>query len=280
MKIRILLVSLMLIAANVLNGQDQIVRRNGEIIKATVKEIGTSEIKYVQEELNRNVIFTIDADQVEKIIFSDGKEFKIDHRDKNRETTEQNSTDLFLIQRKNALKLDFLSPVFNTTSITYERCLKPGGSVEFTLGAVGLGFAEHNDKATGILFKGGYKFIRSPDFYLRGLRYAHILKGRYAKLEFDFSSYSFKSYNYYYTGITNDRETNNKWALLVVLGSQSVFNNNFVIDTYLGVGIGMNSNNQYYGSNPHGFFAGESEFPLAGSAGIRIGFLFDKKATK
>lgn len=281
MKFRIIFLLLLSVAVNVVNGQDQIVKRNGDIIRAKVKEIGTSEIKYVQEEINKDVLFSIDNVLVDKIIFSDGKEYLIDHQQNNLETTEQNSDDLFLIQRKNALKIDFISPIFNTTSITYERCLKPGGSVEFTLGAIGLGFSSDDDNAAGVLFKGGYKFLRSPDHYLRGMRYAHILKGRYAKMEFDFASFNRDTYEYIaYGSNAKTRGTTTKWALMLVMGSQSVFSDSFVIDTYFGIGIGKSNTNNYDSDFPHGFIASDGDTPIAASAGIRIGFLLGNHNTK
>jgi hypothetical protein len=279
---RYLLIILMITAiANIASGQDQIFKRNGDIINGLVKEIGTTEIKYVQPDINKDVIFIIEKKSVEKIIFSGGKEYKIDFLESSRESTEENSNDLFLIQRKNAMKFDFLSPIFNTTSITYERSLRPGASMEFTAGAIGLGFGENTDKASGILLKGGYKFLRSPDHYLRGMRYAHILKGRYIKMEFDFASYRSDSYIWnYYTGERKARETTNKWALLMVLGSQSVFSDSFIIDTYFGLGFGKSNNNDLDSISGHGFGAGNGEVPFAASAGIRIGFLFDKHEPK
>jgi hypothetical protein len=279
---RMFLVVLMLTAtSSLVSGQDQIVKRNGDIIRGTVKEISTTEIKYVQDDLNKNVIFTIEKKVVDKIIFADGKEYKIDYLETSRETTEQNSSDLFLIQRKNAIKFDFIGPIFNTTSITYERSLRPGASAEFTAGAIGLGFAENRDKASGILLKGGYKFLRSPDHYIRGLRYAHILKGRYIKMEFNFASYRSDHYTWNsYTGGRMGRETTNKWAILMVLGSQAVFSNSFMIDTYLGLGMGKSNNNDIESLASHGFGAGNGEVPIAASAGIRIGFLFDTNTPK
>jgi hypothetical protein len=268
-----------LTAVNTVNGQDKIVKRNGDIITGTVKEIGTSEIKYLQDEL-KGVVFTIEINQVEKIIFSDGKEYKIDYQKSSRETVEQNSDDLFLIQKKNALKFDFISPIFNTTTVCYERCLKPGASLEFTLGAVGLGLGSTDDKAAGVLFRGGYKFIKSPDFYLKGLRYAHILKGRYVKLEFDFSRYAIHAKYDYYSNYENQSSQVTKWAFLLVLGTQSVFSDSFVIDTYAGIGIGRSHWDRYDFGMPYGLLAGDSEVPIAFSAGIRLGFLFGKPDQK
>jgi hypothetical protein len=185
---------------------------------------------------------------------------------------EKNSQDLFLIQKKNALKIDFLSLINNVASLTYERCLKPGNSVEFSLGPVGIGFADNKEKASGILFRGGYKLMRNPDFYLKGMRYAHILKGRYVKLEFDFASYGVNGKTDIFVE-ERQRYTITKWALMLVQGNQWVFNDNFVIDIYSGFGIGRNNQDELDLTYPYGFATLGKGFPLALSGGIRFGFL-------
>jgi hypothetical protein len=251
---------------------DTIIKLNSEKIICTVREIGTTEIKYSSPEFSPELLFTIESKMVDRIVFSDGKVKIIDHELSLNENIERNTEDLFLWQRKNAFKIDFISPALNTTSLTYERCLNPGTSVEFSLGAVGLGIADMKDNASGILFRGGYKLIRSPDYFLRDMRYAHILKGRYVKFEFDFASYNVEG-SRDQTETPNNEYTLNKWALLIVLGNQWVFNDSFLIDLYSGIGIGKNNENDFHSSYPYGFLASNGESPLAFSLGLRIGIL-------
>jgi hypothetical protein len=169
------------------------------------------------------------------------------------------------------LKIDFISPVNNVLSLTYERCLTPGRTVEFSLGAVGIGIAQKDDNASGILFRGGYKLIRSPDHYIKGMRYAHILKGLYSKFEFDFASYHIEGYKELFS--EREEYTLTKWAILLVLGSQYVFNDNFLIDTYAGFGFGRNNLEELDWTYPYGFTTLDKSMPLAFSMGIRLGFL-------
>jgi len=271
---KLLVFILVLSATSLFNrivSQDRIVLRSGDEIKCAVKEIGTTEIKYIQEEVSPDVIFSVNKKDVEKVIFADGKLFEINQENELLETVEQNSKDLFLIQKKNALKIDFISPVNNVLSLTYERCLQPGSTVEFSIGAVGIGIAKKEDNASGILFRGGYKLIRSPDHYIKGMRYAHILKGLYSKFEFDFASYRIEGYK----ELFGEREeyTLTKWAILLVLGSQYVFNDNFVIDTYTGIGFGRNNLEELDWTFPYGFATLDKSMPLAFSLGVRLGFL-------
>ena len=95
----------------------------------------------------------------------------------------------------------------------------------------------------GAFVRFGYKFIKSPDYYLRGMKYAHILKGSYIRPEILFGSYSesysYQEYNYYgypsnTTTTINDRITYGAFQLS--FGKQFIFNDLFLVDYYLGVG--------------------------------------------
>jgi len=260
-KVYILSLLLLLFAMQGMVAQD-IIKRDGNIIDCKVAEIGSEEIKYIQEEYGQDLQFGILKSKVDKIIFADGRELVIDHLELARETTEMNSADLFLVQRRNAIKMAFLSPLTGTTSFSYERALKPGRSMEFTLSLIGLGFNNPED-AAGVGLKAGYKFIRSPDHYIRGMRYAHILKGGYVKPEFSFARYDLRSKN----------EEVIKAALMVNLGKQWVFSDVFLVDLYFGVGYGMTTSRIEEPEYPHDFVVVDPEFPLALDAGFRLGFL-------
>jgi hypothetical protein len=156
----------------------------------------------------------------------------------------------------------FLSPLTGVTAFSYERALKPGRSMEFTLSLIGLGFNNPED-AVGLGLKAGYKFIRSPDHYIRGMRYAHVLKGGYVKPEIAFARYNLRS---------KDEEVI-KAALMVNLGKQWVFSDVFLVDLYIGAGYGMTTSRIEDPEYPHDFVVVDSEFPLALDAGFRLGFL-------
>lgn len=261
-EVHITSVILMLLCVQLMNAQDRIIKREGDIIECQVEEVGSQEIKYTLAEFGPNLQFGILKSKVERIIFENGKEMVIDHLEFARETTETNSADLFLVQRRNAAKMAFLSPLTGVTSFSYERALKPGRSMEFTLSLIGLGFNNPED-AGGLGLKAGYKFIRSPDHYIRGMRYAHILKGGYVKPEFSFAKYHLRSRN----------EDVVKAALMVNIGKQWVFSDIFLLDLYAGAGYGMTTSRIEDPEYPHDFIVVDPEFPLALDAGFRLGFL-------
>jgi len=244
-----------------LQAQDRILQRDGKIIECKVLEIGSEVIKYSLAEYNFQVQFSIEKAKVDKILFENGQELVIDHAEMARESTETNSADLFLIQKKNAVKLNFLSPLSGSTILSFERAIKPGQSIEGSVGIIGLGF-DNPDKALGFGLKGGYKFIRSPDFYLKGQRYAHILKGAYARPEIAFTSYQLR----------NEGRNVTKGAILLDLGKQWVYSDVFLIDIYGGMGYGF-SNEETGDDFPYFITVGTDDYPIAFSFGFRIGFL-------
>jgi hypothetical protein len=186
----------------------------------------------------------------------------------------------YIDNKKNALKLDFTSPLFGYTAISFERNLKPGRSIEATVGIIGFGLDNMNANAGGANIKFGYKFIRDPDFYLRGMRYAHILKGGYIKPELSFGVFDsdYETYNYdynsYYYNPVKHRETVISGAFQIVFGKQWVFDNIFLIDYSLGIGYGFSASSGNQTSIYHyGYSVGPSEFPISFSTGLRIGLL-------
>jgi len=245
-----------------LHAQDQLVIRNGDIIQCNIMQIGTEEITYTQPALDANVEFVIEKSKVEKIIFENGSELVIDHTEMARESTEENSVDLFLVQNLNAIKFNFFSPLNGNTQIGYERAVKPGQSFQLDLGIIGLGKDVEGYDPIGVGFKAGYKFIRSPDHFFRKMRYAHILKGGYVMPEIAFASYNLRQRD----------EQITKFAFFITLGKQTVFSDLFLIDWFVSGGYG--SKTQDNSVTPYYFGVAGENVPVAGSIGFRIGFLY------
>ena len=143
--------------------------------------------------------------------------------------------------------------------------MKGSQSLEAEIGIIGLAF--NNDSrgdGKGAGLSAGYKFIRSPDYYLEGMRYAHILKGGYVKPEISFSAYQAKV-NEEYLNITN-------FAVFLTLGKQWIYSDVFLVDLFAGFGYGYTSHGE--SDAPSYYFIVGEDIPLAGKAGFRIGFLF------
>ena len=250
-------------------GQDRIIKTTKDTIICQIKEIGDDEVKYTQKDFRGDLIFGIDKNKVSKIIFNDGKELSV--KDSMYDPAQYKD------QNKNALKVGFLSPLFGATSFSFEHSLRPGNSWEATLGIIGLGTNVSDYSSGGLYLKFGYKFIKSPDFYLKGMQYSHILKGAYIRPEVSFSTYNSKEgSNYDYNGnlISNSStETNTMFAIMLNFGKQWVFQDRFLIDWFTGVGYGFGDAN---GDNPfhYAFLGGSSGSSFAITSGLRIGVLF------
>ncbi|MDD2528077.1 MAG: hypothetical protein PHW35_03380 [Lentimicrobiaceae bacterium] len=259
--------SLMLLAVSGTFAQDIILKKNNELIKCKIREIGMDDIKYLLPEFSPDVIFSIDKDAVDKVIFESGTEMAF--------TQEMTNPANYTDNHKHALKVEFLSPITGNTTLAYEYSLRPGRSIEATLGIVGLGLIGNNDNPAGAFVKAGYKFIQSPEFYIRGLRYAHLLKGGYLKPELALAVYGVDNYTYEYypvQSITKKRESVISASMQMVMGKQWIMDNSFLVDAFFGIGYGFSSNDRE--SYHYGYLIADQSFPVSFSAGLKIGFLF------
>jgi len=249
---------------------DKLVKRDGKTIICKILEIGDDEIKYNEAGLRDDIVIGIDKSKVAMIVFADGKEYKID-----------SSMDVYedlSIQNKNALKFNLFLPITGGYALTYERSIKPARSFEAEIGLIAKG--ENNEmgmpEAHGLFFKAGYKMMRSPDFYLRGMKYAHILKGSYVKPEIALTSFSFDKNNDYdsYSDAPESGSTT-KVAIMVNIGKQIVYTNAFAIDFFIGAGYAfgqIDSELNYYAFN-----GPSDDVSFVMSGGVRVGFLFGHK---
>lgn len=247
--------------------QDKIIKKSGDIIECKVIEIAVDEVKYYYAD-NSKLIFGIDKVLVDKIEFSTGEVIVM-------EGNSFRNSEYYVGQHKHALKINFLSPLMGSTEFVYEQSLKPGKSWETSLGIIGLGFDPDDLNAAGVYGKFAFKFMRDPDFYMQRMHYAHILKGAYFAPEIALRYAAYDSYNYdYYDSYSGSSERKEEFGLAVLLkfGKQWVFDDSFLVDIYGGVGYGFGGDD--YETLPYGFVAGSGEVPIAGTAGIRIGWVF------
>jgi len=261
--LKIYLTLIIIVFTTNLFSQDLIIKNTKDTIYCKIKDVGSDEIKYLLPDFPEDVSFGIDKEQIWKIIFSNGKEltFKKD----------MNNPEVYLDNKKNAIKFHLFSPLAGSISFSYERSIKPGSSIEFGLGYI-YGKESYNIHSKGAIARVGYKFIRSPDFYLKSMKYSHILKGGYVKPEIIFNSFSYRQETYNY-GTTTTTTTNYATSLSIIinLGKQIIYNNAFLIDYHIGVGYGISNNEVgYYYSN----VMGGSSFPISLNAGFKIGGLF------
>lgn len=235
--------------------QDTLITRDSKRIVCKIKEILDDEIKYQTD--NSTVIFGINKNDVSKVILSTGVSMTIES-----EGTNPNNLD---DQKKNAIKFRVFSPLYGYSDITYERSLRPGNSIECSFGFIGLG-SQYDTEVKGGSLRLGYKMIKSPDYYIQGMRYAHILKGAYFRPEIAASYYERKS---------PDKEAVNVFAtaLMITVGNQWVLDDMVVIDCYFGLGYGYSDEGEF--NMQYGYSTGDAKVPLSVTSGLRLGLLFD-----
>lgn len=247
--------------------QDKIfLKGSSDIIVVDVIEIGLDVIKYKPYNKPNSPILNIDKIQVSKVVTEEGDEFVF----------KDMFTDpaIYANQKKSAIKISFLSPFMGSTQFTYERSIKPGQSIEGTIGIIGLGFDPSDINSTGATFKLGYKFIKTPDYRIPGMQFSHLLKGGYVRPELIMNFFSYDGYSDIGYSYAENRVDVVSGALVINLGRQWVYSDSFLIDFYFGLGYGFSSD-ETGGSAPlhYGFMGGFNEFPLVVTGNFRIGFL-------
>jgi hypothetical protein len=249
---------------------DKIYLKDQTLIECKIVEIGTSEIKYYPLGEENGPIYTLETIRIEKLILASGKEMTFDELNQgavNYQPLDQ--------QKKNAFKVNMLSILNTNLSFSYERSIRPGRSFETELGFIGVGTDINERDPKGMHASFGYKFFRSPDWYIQGMKYGHVLNGLYIKPEISLSLYEHNTYWYdpWTTPPYEVRETVFAYAVIATLGRQWVFDDAFLFDVYAGLGFGNNGQNDADYPSNYGFSGGFDELPLAWKAGIRIGFL-------
>ena len=264
---KLFLVLVILFPAITICGQDIIYKKSKDTISCKVIEIGLVEVKYRIPMKYKDVVLVIAKDDILKIKYENGEEqvFVNEMYDKN--SYADNSL--------NAIKIHPFSPFSGNLAFSYERSIKAGQSYEGTLGFIGLGINLLNVDPVGVYAKFGYKFIKNPDFYLRGMRYAHLLKGTYFKPEIALSAYAFNKIDYIST-TTTVRQSAFSGALLLNFGKQWVFDNRFAVDFSIGFGYGFTTipKNDYSGIMSQYGFTVEPNTGLATTSNFKVAYLF------
>jgi hypothetical protein len=264
---KLFLVLLVLVPTLSICGQDIIYKKNKDTISCKVIEIGLVEVKYRIPEKYKDVVLVVAKDDILKIKYENGEEqvFVNEMYDKNS----------YADNNRNAIKIHPFSPFSGNLAFSYERSIKAGQSYEGTLGFIGLGINLLNVDPVGVYAKFGYKFIKNPDFYLRGMRYAHLLKGTYFKPEIALTVYSFNKIDYISSTATV-RESVISSALLLNFGKQWVFDNRFAVDFSIGFGYGLTSlkKDDYSGLISQFGFTVDPNTGLAYTSNFKVAYLF------
>jgi hypothetical protein len=225
--------------------QDRIYRKNGQVVKAKIVEIGTAEIKYKIFGDDDGPVYVLERDRIKKIEYANGTTDKM--------MVNLKDPEQYADQLRQDIKIDFMGPLLGYTQITYEKSTGVGKAYELTLGIIGAGknqvidyydntFRTSNRNQFGLAVAGGYKFSKLPDFLFGRTRFTHIMQGGYARPVLYVGNYSenrlaYKANSQYVL----ERQNITFGALQVELGKQWVFGDKFLIDVYWGLGWGFDN---------------------------------------
>ena len=277
MRLSIFLASLFIVHNGI--AQDKIVKKGGETLDVKILEVGTNEIKYQIFSEPDGPIFIMDKDRISEVTYQNGRIERYE--------SPLNDSELYIGQKKRAVKMNFISPLMGYTQVAYEQNLKPGRSFEVSLGIIGLGKnqnisywdnPDNFENQKGAFGTFGYKFIRIPDFTTNNQKYGHIMQGLYVRPEAMVGHFS---RNYISSLNRVEKQKITFGALTVNLGKQWVFSDIFLIDIYGGVGYAFrgtsNTNSEYENNNSrlYGLIAADGDAAFAISGGFRIGILLN-----
>lgn len=227
-----------------LHAQDKIFRKNGQVVKSKVLEIGTDEVKYKVYGEEGGPIYVLGKDKILKIVYENGRTEKF--------TPDLKDPEQYEGQLRKAIKIDFLGPLLGYAQFTYEKSTGVGKGYEVTLSIIGAGknqriewydnsFRSTNRNQFGLAAAVGYKFSKLPDFLFGRTRFTHLMQGAYAKPIFYLGNYGENRLVYKGGYQTVERQHITFAALEIELGKQWVFGEKFLLDTYWGLGYGFDN---------------------------------------
>lgn len=304
MKKFILLFSLMLAGFISVSQSDTLYTAKKAKIPCKIYEINEYEIKYRRAEAPDGPIYVIDKSTVIKYTLSTGFTEILIQDELSLEGEHKE-----ILGNRQVIKIHPFSFAFNHFSMSYEKVIKVGMNLDVEAGYInsamstnkgvnGGGGISQSTFYSGAYVKPGLKFFLGQDFSVRGLKYAHPLKGRYIKLELAISFVDYQGlkrvmYNgngYPATTINTDLKTL-AYGGFVNYGRQFILANLLTLDYYVGLGFtgqsytytnknylqSTMSNYGYYNDigqvyNYHGFYRAPN-FGLSFTAGFRIGYI-------
>jgi hypothetical protein len=229
---------------------DTLVTQKNEKMIVKVTKVTETELEYKKDLSADAPIYVIGKEKLKEIRFGNGtrEELRPDEMAVNQERQ--------VIDKRSAIKFQFFSPINNQVTFAYEHSIKVGTNLEISAGLINNSMISNTSSPNliqGGLFKAGVKFLIGENYYIRGMQYAHPLKGRYIKPEICYSSFiirgvSFNSGYPYGSGqtIVSDERVNSV-AIMLNYGRQFILGN--VITFGYSVGLGYSFLNTHY-TNP------------------------------
>jgi len=294
---------------------DTLFFQKGKKIACKIYEIGEYEIKYKRLEALDGPTYFVDKSTIKKYCLTSGFCETITYDELSLEQEHKE-----ILGNRQVIKINPFSFAFSHIGIGYEKVIKVGMNLDFEAGYINSQinpqiniFGLNNNGNifnSGFYFKPGVKFFLGQDFSVKGLKYAHPLKGRYIKLDLAVSNVNYndvsRTYSSYYHGASKTVYSDVRtiaYGGFVNFGRQFILGNLFTIEYYYGIGFTAESisyTNSSFNTNP---FAGGSNsnfftynefnftgnyhtflrvptFGLSFTGGFRIGYIIPEPKNK
>ena len=253
---KLLLITLF-ISIGTLKAQDFIHKLDKEVMSCEIISVDVDNVKYIQRALSGTQIQSISRAKVWKLVYASGITNILN------DNGELES--VLSAQAKNVFKFGAFSPLSGAFAVGYERSLRPTRSFELSVGIIGLGVTIY-EEAKGLYFKGGYKLIKSPDYYYKAGDNTHILAGAFIRPDI---SIAYFAYDMDVGKGRIIRENALSASIILNFGKQWILDDEFSLSINIGAGYAISSGEEYYYSH----FTMGNEFPLALTIGMTIGLV-------
>lgn len=265
------------------SAQDTLLLQTGEKKTVKILEIGLEELRYTPWDQPGSPTVVIEKKNVKMVVFSNGEVITYLPDPMMVESMMNKAAD-----KNKAIKFEFFSPLNNKLVFAFEHVVRPGFNLEHKLGIIGAGIQTDRPKASGMFFKSGAKFWSGKDYYYRGMRMSHPLRGAYVKPELTFSQFWQEQPNnnsyLFYNNKTKINYTN--IGVQICFGKQILLGDIMTLDYYFGIGwgwqgsdapetlSGYDESSWEWEPNAYSHIYMGPSAPIIISGGLTLGFLF------
>jgi len=189
---------------------DTLFTNKNQKIACKIYEINEFEIRYRMANALDGPVYVIDKSSIRKYTLSNGYSELIIPDELSLENEHKE-----IIGNREVIKFSPFGIAFNHISLSYEKVIKVGMNIDAEAGFINSSInngsfsnagMNPNRYHVGAYIKPGIKFFLGQDFSVKGLKYAHPLKGRYVKLDIALAYLNFQgiettlypSYTYQY----------------------------------------------------------------------------------
>ena len=260
--------------------QDMIIYKDKTIDEVTIIEVNPDFIKYREYGAPVNsATFSIEKDYLSKIIFESGRVMDLSK-------TMMDDERIYANQRRHGIKLDIGAISQNYMFIVYEEAINPSSSWEAGALFVGAGYENQNgwndpEHAMGAGLYTGFKFKRSPNFYMQRMRYGHIMRGSYIKPNLMITTFNYDRIDYDHPPdpvtfmYPTTRESAFAGAAMLEFGNQLVLSERLMVEYSAGFGYGFTTKQVYWNYSNYGFSGGVGTdlAPYVWNFGLKVGYL-------